>query len=203
MKTLLTIIFFLITALGLQAQQEVDSVIRLPRPWMLPSHFKVQFAGSMGLISSGIGYEILKNKAELDIYAGYTPESVGGDYFFTFTPKFTYKPWHIGLKNNWSVTPLTTGAFFVFTTGSEFKTYRPDYYPRGYYWWSDGMRPNIFIGGMLHKKSKRETAAFTNTTLYYELGSNDLKMTSYILNTQYFSILDVLHLGIGLKFNFE
>lgn len=192
MKRIVTVLLFLST-LSLFAQRSLD------RKWYVPDHAKAQFAGSMGMASAGVGYSLFRNRADLDVYAGFLPERYSSDELFIFTLKYTQlvvKP--VAVNYRISFTPLTAGIYVTYSKGEKFTTKLPNHYPMGYYWWSETIRPNIFIGGNVAYKTKADKSI----SVYYELGTNELKAVSYALNTEYLSPWDILHLGLGIKFAF-
>jgi hypothetical protein len=188
------IIPFLIMGLSSMAQTPDSTSNR--RAWYKPDHFKLQYAGNIGFLSGGPGY-ISKNKTlETDLLIGYLPKKFGGDALITSTLKTTYSPWRISLSKDRYLVPFSIGAYLSHTFGPQFDSKWPSYYPAGYYWWATAIRPGAYIGGKigsnnLSKKSQVE--------LYYELGSYDLMMISYVQNTHYLNLTDILNLAIGVK----
>jgi hypothetical protein len=170
--------------------------------WYTPDHVKAQFAGSMGLFSAGAGYTIFRDRTDLDVYGGYLPHKFSGDELFILTLKITQPLWRIKKKSDWLFTPLTTGIYVTYTFGEKFSTDLPEWYPSGYYWWKESLRPNIFLGGNVMRKTKGHSR-FSSFGAYYELGTNDLKLVSYVQNTGYLTVLDILHMGIGVKASFK
>lgn len=167
--------------------------------WFVPDHATVQYAGSMGMFSAGAGYTNRSDKSHLDFFMGYVPKKNSYNRLGVATVKYTQSVWKSrDITEHWSYTPLTVGVFITYTFGKHFQW--PEQYPSGYYWWSESLRPNIFIGGNI-----RYTFTDTNIrriTLYYELGTNELKLTSYLVNSNALSFWDVLHAGVGAKVSF-
>jgi hypothetical protein len=192
-------IFFLCCFATMRGQ---DSVSVQNKHWYAPDYVKVQFAGSMGIFSGGAGYAIFNNKTDLDVYAGYLPHKFSGDELFILTLKITQPLWRIKKMGDWTITPLTTGIYVTYTFGERFSTDLPEWYPSGYYWWKESLRPNIFIGGNAMYKVKNHNL-FSSIGFYYDLGTNDLKLVSYAQNTHYLTVWDILHIGIGVKAVFK
>jgi hypothetical protein len=180
--------------------QNPDST-EMRQAWFLPDHFKLQFAGGTGFLSAGPGY-ISRNKTlETDFLFGYLPQEFGGDALITITGKTTYSPWSVPLKNDYYLKPFSLGVYLSYTFGPQFDTKWPSYYPKGYYWWATAFRPGLYVGGKLgrevrHRQKKRALE------LYYELGTYDLMLISYVQNTGFLQPGDILNLAIGLKFGF-
>lgn len=168
------------------------------RRWYVPDHYKLQFAGKIGFLSVGAGYLHAKEKLETDIYFGYLPKSIGGDYIETFTLKSTFFPWNKEIGNGYNIRPFSVGFYLSYSFGSEFDTILPNEYPRGYYWWATSLRFGGFIGGSISKELPN-SRVFQNITFYYELGTYDLLFLSYIQNLETVRIYDVTSLALGIK----
>lgn len=171
------------------------------RKWFIPDHLKLQFAGNIGFLSGGPGY-VSKNKTlETDLLFGFLPEKFGGDALITTTAKTTYSPWKIPLKNTYYIRPFSIGAYLSYTFGPQFDTKWPSYYPAGYYWWATSFRPGVYIGGKVGRdfRVNNRTRQFE---LFYELGSYDLLMISYVQNREYLKLSDIVNLSFGVKMAF-
>lgn len=180
---------------------QVDTLAEKSRKWFVPDHIKLQFAGNIGFMSGGPGY-ISRNKTlETDILFGFLPEKFGGDALISLTAKTTYSPWRIPLKNTYYIVPFSLGFYLNYTFGPQFDSKWPTYYPKGYYWWATSFRPGAYVGGKIGKaiKSRRKIKGFE---LYYEVGTYDLLLISYVQNTGYLKPADILSLSLGLKIGF-
>jgi hypothetical protein len=190
-------LFYLLLLIPLTSAAQ-DSLFIKNRKWYIPDHLKLQFAGNIGFISGGPGW-ISRNKTlETDILFGFLPQKFGGDALVTITAKTTYSPWRIHLKNSRHIVPFSLGAYMSYTFGPQFDSKWPSYYPSGYYWWATSIRPGAYVGGKIGKevtlKRKRR-----GLEIYYELGSYDLLMISYVQNTGYLKLSDIASLSIGMK----
>ena len=191
--------FLLVISTMAAAQDEIPA--EKSRKWFLPDHVKLQFAGNIGFMSGGPGY-ISKNKTlETDFMFGFLPQKFGGDALISITGKTTYSPWRIHLKDNYNIVPFSIGMYLSYTFGPQFDTKWPAYYPVGYYWWATAFRPGAYVGGKVGKDIKlRKTTK--NFEFYYELGSYDLLMISYVQNTNYLKLSDIVNLAFGVKMAF-
>jgi hypothetical protein len=199
MKTLL--LALLIGCLAIPAAAQKDTAyIQKHHKAFIPYHAAIQYAGSMGMFSAGVGYASKADRTHFDIFLGYVPSFYSSDDLYVITTKITHAFWGTHpINERWQYTPFTAGLFLTYTIGKNFQW--PARYPDGYYWWSESLRPNIFIGGniqyLLH-----HTIKLRKFTLYYELGTNELKLVSYIKNTSALSVGDILHAGVGMKVTF-
>jgi hypothetical protein len=194
MKNAIATVLLAVLCINAGAQDSLS----VKRKWYMPDHLKAQFAGSIGLFSAGAGYAIFNNKTDFDFYVGYLPQRFSNDDLVTVNVKLTQPLWRINPHPDWKIAVLTTGIYLSYTFGREFSTDLPEWYPEGYYWWKESLRPNIFIGGNAQRRI-RNNKSFTAVGLYYEIGTNDLKLVSYVQNTGFLSIFDILHAGVGVK----
>jgi hypothetical protein len=178
-----------------------DSLAIKNRKWYIPDHIKLQFAGNIGFISGGPGWISRNNTLETDLLFGFLPQKFGGDALVTITGKTTYSPWRIPLNYSRYVVPFSLGAYMSYTFGPQFDSKWPSYYPSGYYWWATSIRPGAYVGGKIGQEvtvnNKRK-----GLEVYYELGSYDLLMISYVQNNKYLKLSDIVSLSLGLKLAF-
>lgn len=194
---------FLFAAAVAQAQSLPDTLALTKRErWYIPDFASLQYAGSIGFFSAGAGYDLFHKKAKAELLFGYMPKSVGGANIETATLKFTGHVVKARLTENTTLHALNVGTFFNYTFGREFSSDLPGWYPSGYYWWSEAIRVNIFIGGDVSYTPPR-LKSIRKVDVYYELGTNELKFVSYVQNTGYLSIWDILHAGIGIRAHFH
>lgn len=168
---------------------------------LVPTYSKLQFAGNMGLLSIGTGWDYGKrNQWETDLLFGYLPKFDSKRSKITMTLKQNYIPWNLRLgEGPFSFEPLTTGLYFNTVFGDEFWVGEPDRYPSGYYGFSSKIRIHIFLGQRLTfdiPRTKRYMAR--SITLFYELSSCDLYVVSAFTN-RYLKPSDYLSLSFGLK----
>ena len=165
---------------------------------LLPDHVKVQYAGGIGFTSVGLGYQSRNDRLEGDFYYGYVPKSVGGVYIHTVSSKLTWHPIKkIALKSV-EFRPLSAGVTLSYTFGKQYFLFWPENYPYTYYDFPTALHTGVFIGGRVDKpfKSGRRVG------LYYELGSNDREITSFIQNGRSLRLTDILNLALGIRTSF-
>ena len=167
---------------------------------LIPTHTKVQFAGNMGLLSFGTGWDYgKKNQWETDVFLGFIPKYDSKRTKVTMTLKQNYMPWSLNLGRGFSTEPLTCGIYFNTVFGNEFWVHEPDRYPKGYYGFSSKIRSHIFLGQRLTydiDPQRRYTAK--SITFFYELSTSDLYLISAATNS-YLRPRDYLSLSFGLK----
>lgn len=168
---------------------------------LIPTYFKLQYAGNMGLLSLGTGWDYGKrNQWETDIMFGVLPQYSSNHTKLTFTLKQNYMPWSYSLKNNFSLEPLACGLYFNTVFGDEFWVEEPDRYPKGYYGFSSKIRTHVFLGQRLTYEFKNHNrfSHYRSLTFFYELSTCDLYLVSAVGNN-YLRPRDYLSLSFGLK----
>lgn len=171
---------------------------------LIPTHVKLQYAGSMGFLSFGTGWDYGKrDQWETDLILGYVPPASGDKAKVAFTIKQNYIPWQLPLNNgNFSFEPLTTGLYVNTISGKDFWATEPDRYPSGYYNLSTKIRFHIFLGERLsYQVPANKRWHFKEVTFFYEVSTCDLYLISAIQNS-YLKPNDYLKLSLGVKFQF-
>lgn len=201
--------------LSLNAQRKNESlsryekrVLRYKSHWasLIPDYSKLQFAGGMGVLSAGVGWDYGKNSQwETDILIGFLPKFAGDEGHATFTIKENYLPWEIRLNqlgkySNWTLEPFSVSLYINKIFGSEFWTRPPKKYPEKYYVMATNLRFNLAFGQRINFSVKNPH--FANTvSFFYEVGTNDLYVICAIQN-KVLKLHDIFSLSLGLKFQF-
>lgn len=185
-----------------QSNRYDHRVHRYRKRWeeLIPTHTKIQFAGNMGLISVGTGWDYGKrNQWETDVFFGILPKYQSKRTKLTFTLKQNYMPWSIDLGKQFSVEPLSCGMYLNTVFGDEFWVHEPERYPEGYYGFSSKVRIHVFLGQRITYDidSKRRFTA-KEITFFYELSTSDLYVIS-AFNNKYLKPKDYLSLSFGIK----
>ena len=95
-----------------------------------PRYTKVQFAGSMAMLSVGTGWNYYRNHWETDMLLGIVPRNANDHANVTFTLKQNYFPWNIDLGEKVSFEPLCCGIYVNFLFDRDFWAKQPNKYPR-------------------------------------------------------------------------
>lgn len=178
-------------------------VHRYRRHWeaLIPTHTKIQFAGNMGLLSFGTGWDYGKrNQWETDLLLGILPKYQSDKTKITFTLKQNYIPWSLQIKESrFSAEPLSCGMYFNTVFGDEFWVHEPDRYPSGYYGFSSKVRIHVFLGQRLtYDIAPKQRFTARAITLFYEISTCDLYIVSAFGN-KYLKPKDYLCLSFGVK----
>lgn len=169
---------------------------------LIPTHTKLQFAGNMGLISVGTGWDYgRRNQWETDVFMGILPKYSSHRTKVTFTLKQNYMPWSIQLgESRFSTEPLAVGMYLNTVFGDEFWVKEPDRYPDGYYGFSSKVRFHFYLGQRFtYDIDLLRRYTTKSITFFYELSTCDLYMITAFTN-RYLRPRDYLSLSFGLKF---
>lgn len=167
---------------------------------LIPSYTKIQYAGNMGLLSFGTGWDYGKNNQwETDVFFGFVPKYDTDKFKVTFTVKQNFIPWKIKLKKGFSIDPLACGLYVNTVFGEDFWSKEPAKYPDNYYKFSTKIRFNIYLGQRITFRIPPEKRFFAKSiTLFYEVSTNELYLISAVQNS-YLKPDDYLSLSLGLK----
>ena len=168
---------------------------------LIPDQAGLQYAGSIGFISVGAGYDLLNEKAALNFNVGYIPESLGGELTI-ISVKFQYKPFNIPIGDKIIVQPFNPVFFPSYTLGQnfDFKFEKPKY-QEGYYFWSSALR--LHLGASTEVKIlNKPDAKIKALSLYAEANTNDLYLLSWFQNRTYTPFYRMFKMGYGVKMYF-
>ncbi|RAK63164.1 hypothetical protein [Hymenobacter edaphi] len=173
------------------------------QPWYRPHHLLLQTAAGQGLITAGVGYTTLRGRVDIDVLAGYVPSRYSITPMGIFTGKAGYSPWTLPVaQGRWQVRPFTVGALVSHTASQGLNNSRDGKYEKGYYWWSSRTRIGGFVGGKVSRVIGRTRYGHPRTLgAYYELGTNDLYLSSIFTNLGGLGVHEILTLGFGVKFD--
>lgn len=188
MKGWIVIVFFVVCCACGFAQDEKN------RPGIIPHHAKIQYAGSIGFISAGVGYELAKKKLQGDLLYGYLPASVGGITIHSVTAKLTWLPVSKQLKNDMKWDCLTAGLLVNYAFGRQYHLFSRTRYSFVYYGFPTAAHINLFIGSAITKN---------RIGLYYEFGATDRDMISFAKNPKAISFFDIVNFGAGVRLSFK
>ena len=169
---------------------------------LIPTQTVMQFAGNMGLLSFGVGWEYGRRKQwETHLLFGFLPKYGSSRPKTTMTLKENFIPWSIYLKRGWSVEPLTVGLYFNTVFGDEFWKSQPARYPDSYYpFLSTKIRLNVFAGQHVELTLPHNRRKFVKSiTAFYELSTCDLWIRALVQDS-HVRLTDIFGLSLGLKF---
>ncbi len=178
-------------------------MIKRMRRWqrLIPRHYKMQFAGSIGVVSLGAGWTYGRSDQwETDLMFGFLPKFESEEAKIVFTVRQSYIPWKIALGDRgFAYRPLSCGVFFSSVLNHNFWVSEPGRYPGGYYGFSTRLRANIFAGqriGYYRPDDKRVLAQ--GISLYYEFSTCDTDLIT-CFGDRNVKFKDIISLAVGVK----
>lgn len=168
---------------------------------IVPDFAALQFAGSIGVVSAGFGYEVFGNNVRFSLHYGRVPVRHGGN-IHVFASKLTYVPLIATVSNRAVIHPLDIGLMASWHAGDDIKSRWPEYqYPRGYYWWHPSLRFHLLTETSIRYDLPGEQMV-KSVTGYVELNANDLYIISFAQNAGSVSLTDIVKTGIGIRIGF-
>lgn len=164
---------------------------------LLPDYVKMQFAGGIGFISIGAGYDFLNQKLDITYFYGYVPKFVSVDDLHSVSLQLTAKLFRIKINENIQLMPFNFGWFIHHTFGNEYWIKLPEHYPESYYWWSPGRNSGLFVGGELKTKFLSSKTPTSGTAFYVRVGSRGLYIASKFGNSS-IPLTDIIEVGFGV-----
>lgn len=152
-------------------------------------YYKAQFAGNLGLISAGTGWEF--RKIWLDLNLGYLPKHINDVRVFTLSAKPAWKITEFNVKK--SDVGWYLGTAVNYSMGRNIFGSMPDYYPLDYYW-PNAFHVNPFTG---LRMSLNPPDRKKRTYIYAELGTVDYEIW-FALKNREVNITDIFNLSFGI-----
>ena len=190
------LLFFLLVTTGKISAQKKGFKISPP------DHIKVQYAGGLGFISIGAGYNTKNQKLEGDLYYGYLPKSIGGVSIHSLSGKVTWIPIHSVSIKKYQVEPLMTGLIVNYSFGKQYFSFDPPNYPYRYYSFPTAIHSALFLGSRIGYNFPAQSYV-KRISLYYEILSFDREIISFVSNTKSLKITDIVTLALGVKINID
>ena len=166
----------------------------------IPTHVKAQYAGGMGFMSVGCGWDYgRKCRWETDVLVGVLPKAYSDRTHAIFTLKQNYIPWSIRCCDRFAIEPFTCGLYLTLLTGEDYWVREPDRYPgSSYYRFTSRLRAHLYMGQRFTCYLDNESS-LRSITLYYELSANDLDIIAKCGNRS-LGLSEIVYFSIGIKF---
>jgi hypothetical protein len=169
------------------------------KSWYVPDYVKVQFAGNIGLVSAGAGYQLFNKVLYTELLYGFVPESVSkSDEIHLITIKNTFPVFRKEIGNNFTISPIA-GFATTYEIGTNSFTTLPSIYPEGYYV-PNAFHFTLFGGAMVHKDFK-DSKMIKGVDFYLEVGTVETYLW-YLITSKEVSTSDVFSASIGINFYF-
>lgn len=169
---------------------------------VIPTHVKAQYAGGMGVMSVGCGWDYGRRGCwETDVMVGLLPRCyTTRAAHATFTLRQSYIPWSIRCCDRFAIEPFTCGAYLSVISGEEYWLHEPAKYPGpgSYYGFPTRLFAYLCVGQRVTLVTP-DAGMLRNVTLYYELGVHHFDIVAKATNRS-LSLTDIVHFSVGLKF---
>ncbi|MFT2009381.1 hypothetical protein ACMA1I_11955 [Pontibacter sp. 13R65] len=199
---LFILLYFLIGASASHAQDQDDySRERFRSAWYIPDGAVIQFAGNMGMVAVGPHYTSYNRRVAAELLAGFVPKYQGDQNQYLLTLKPFYQPFRISVKGGHTITPLRVGIGLSYHFGDQYSLKWDEIYPDGYYWWSTRLRILGYAGPSFDFRFKDQTKQVKAISLYSEIGTYDLVLTS-LIKEKGLRPHDIINLSVGLRIGF-
>jgi hypothetical protein len=143
------------------------------RRWYIPQFVPVQFAGNIGVISTGLGYSSRLRNYHLSLVYGYVPRSIGGTRIHTIAARNSFPIARYSLNNNQVLIPyLGVGLSFEIGGNSFFR--QPDHFPKSYYDFPKNMHLLAYGGAKVQHLFDRTSSRFRGVEFFAEAGTIDV-----------------------------
>ncbi|WP_397446046.1 hypothetical protein [Polaribacter sp. R77954] len=164
MKNIAIVIFLCFFSATTFAQETTTK----KKSWYVPDYASLQFAGNIGLLSTGVGYEIFDNIWFAELLYGYIPEAITeAKSTHLNTIKNTFPIFTKKLRKNYFIS-LIAGLTATYDATTNTFTALPSQFTKGYYV-SNSIHFVIFGGVKIHKDFEAKSI-FKGIDFYYEFG---------------------------------
>ncbi|WP_405566440.1 hypothetical protein [Polaribacter sp. Asnod6-C07] len=169
------------------------------KAWYVPDYAKVQFAGNIGFVSLGVGYQLFNEVLYSELLYGYVPESASkADRIHLLTIKNTFPIYRKEIGKDLIITPIA-GFTTSYEIGTNSFTTLPEIYPEGYYV-PNAFHFTVFGGALLHKDFKNKKI-FSGVDFYVEASTVETYLW-YTITSSEVKVNDVFSASIGFNFYF-
>lgn len=172
-----------------------EDTIQIQPSWFIPDHIKVQYAGLIGFMSVGAGYDFSKRYDATLLY-GVLSNDLGGSSVRVHT---------LSLKNSWDLFRpgflgnVTPKAGVSLNWGNTNNTFRrlPDHYPEKYYF-QNKLHLAPFWGAEWHLRLPGDRM-FKSIGVFAEMSTLDAYVLE-LFRTKYVTIDKIWNLALGITF---
>jgi hypothetical protein len=170
-----------------------EDTLHIKPSWFVPDHFKLQYAGLIGFMSLGAGYD-LSPRYDLTLFYGVLSNTLGGSSVRVHT---------VSLKNSWDLFKprllgnVTPKAGVSINWGHTNNTFRrlPPHYPESYYFQNKvHLAPFWGLEWQLPLSSRH---VFKSIGIYGEMSTLDAYLLEF-MRTQYVSLDKIWNLALGI-----
>lgn len=166
---------------------------------VLPDYVQLQFAGNIGILSAGIGYDLAHDKIHISILDGFVPQSIAGSNINTIALKNAFDLFTIRTPHHTRLKPYAGLTAMFETTGNGFYKKLPErYLDRNYYHYS-AFHAAVFAGGALQVPVGKKEGQ--RLDIYAETGTIDAYVYYYTNNPRH-HLDEIFSIALGVTYHF-
>jgi len=189
------LVFMLPNAHGSETKDDSPKVRRT----LTPHNISIQYAGNIGVLSPGFGYDYLKH-FKFEFFGTFIPEHFAGTNMVIIAVKNLYTPIQIPLSPGYEIKPLSLGLLISHTFGRDFfTTTRNLPYNYRYYSYSSSTRiAFLYQLSINHHLQSDRAKVIKGMSFYVEMGLHDLELPLLFQNKE-LSVYDAFTAGLGVR----
>lgn len=189
---------FCFTILSILLLHVVSSAQNNALKAIVPDHVRLQYAGNMGVLSAGVGYNFVNDRLQVSLMDGFVPASIAGNNINTIALKSSYDVVQLQLARK-TLAPYAGLATMFETSGNGvYKSLPARYIDRKYYQMS-AFHVAVFVGGKLALPVG--TRQDQKLELYAETGTLDSYIYYYCRN-EILNFTDMFSMAVGISYHF-
>jgi hypothetical protein len=163
-----------------------------------PHHIQLQYAGNIGMVSAGVGYNLANDKLHVTLMDGFTPATVAGSNINVVALKGAYDVISIPLLRTRTLVPYAGLATTFETSGNGVYKELPERYRDRKYYQMSAFHLNVFAGAKLQMPVGAREQRFE---LYAETGTVDSYLYYYFKNSS-MNFTDMFSMALGVSYHF-
>lgn len=167
--------------------------------WYVPDYVKIQTGGFLGAFQLVIGYAVWKDRFNLGLQYGFTPQYEEAPPVHTVAATLTVRPLRIDIGPQLFIVPIYGGVGLTASKGKNLFISQPTVYPPGYY--APTALHYLATLGLEVGARSREGSLLTRQSLFYEVVTIDQYIDALIDNKQS-RLLDALSSMVGYRASF-
>lgn len=180
--------------MGISGAYPNDDPTSIEKRWYEPDYVKAQFAGNIGFISVGAGYNLVSDLIQSEILYGYVPPSIGGSTIHTLAQKNSLLIYALKISK-YAIIPYA-GFTVNLEMGGNSDGFFSEKYDDGYYK-TNAVHFTFFIGGKIYHQPSHKSA-LKGLEVFAEIGTVDIYLW-HALNSKNVELSEVFSLALGFN----
>lgn len=169
--------------------------------WLIPDFTTIQYSSSIGYLSAGMGYDVIKSMGRFSAHYGIVPDFHGAS-LSVVSAKLFFKPTTLTIWNRVRMNPVDVGLTGSYHFGGKLQKQLPDgVYPRGYYWWRPALRAHLGMESSVTYEFPKGHK-WKSITGYIEFNTNEHYFLKFIQHVNTVRLWDVVTIGTGARLYF-